>query len=643
LLKEGNAADTAQNIETLKASIQGMEDLKGMPNYILGSTLENRSQETVSGLLAAGSECKQSLEKAKEAYKTLMTAPRSDMGDSMSKAFRNVDTILEDMKLEVTKANQRAVRILGYNQMEITKENIERVKAYDEQVNHLMKNLHPAVTVELIKKGFNPINTPIEELNQQVDETKSSLGVSQDEKYSKYLWKLEKEKGITKEEKKSYIGIYRLLNMVEKSDGAALGAVVKADQEVTMHNLLTAVRTINSGGIRADVDDTFGTLEEFKLNGEYITDQIRSAFHSVTQPQAEGEANQNPDTMEEKLGYMNQLLQNVMEEIAPAKLQSLGNPSDILNMSMEKLSENLQEVPDNEEAEQEYWAEKSKVFQDTVKQSESALKFLNDYGIPSSIHNIQAANDILSLDQTVFRRWKDLLGRNSGKPVPSETADTGHIPTDIEAMSEGLINSLTDQDSMVSQFDNIEQGVSNQIKQYIDNAEITSQDITALQRISNGFSFLQQLARRECFEIPLAVGDKVTNVNVTIIRNTGETGKVDINIQSDTLGKITVGFSMKEQAVKGLITCDNRAGLEAIQSNSETLKEAIVQSGVEVKQLHYGIENNAADTYRYKHINQGKAADSNAAGENSAVSTNKLYSLAKAMVMQIREIETKHM
>ncbi len=42
----------------------------------------------------------------------MMTAPRKDMGDSIQKAFRNVDDILEDLGLETNDSNRRAVRIL---------------------------------------------------------------------------------------------------------------------------------------------------------------------------------------------------------------------------------------------------------------------------------------------------------------------------------------------------------------------------------------------------------------------------------------------------------------------------------------------------------------------------------------------------
>lgn len=57
-------------------------------------------------------------EEAGERYETLMTAPRSDLGDSIRKAFSNVDDILTDMSLDKTRENQRAVRILGIQQYE---------------------------------------------------------------------------------------------------------------------------------------------------------------------------------------------------------------------------------------------------------------------------------------------------------------------------------------------------------------------------------------------------------------------------------------------------------------------------------------------------------------------------------------------
>ena len=60
-------------------------------------------------------------EKAGEAYETMGTQVREDLGDSIEKAFGNVAEILAGLGFEDTEANEKAVRILGYNSMDITK------------------------------------------------------------------------------------------------------------------------------------------------------------------------------------------------------------------------------------------------------------------------------------------------------------------------------------------------------------------------------------------------------------------------------------------------------------------------------------------------------------------------------------------
>ncbi len=635
LLKEGSAEINTENVRILKDSLQGMEELKGMPSYILGSTLSIRDSITVGGLLTAGSECRASRDKAGEAYETLMTKPRSDMGDSITKAFRNVDTILEDMKLEPTQANERAVRILGYNGIAITQENVLYVKAYDEQVNQLMKSFHPAVAAELIKKGTNPLNIPIEELNQQLESIQNELGVSEEEKYSRYLWKLEKNKDISEDEKKSYIGIYRLLNAVKKTDGAALGAVLKANQEVTMKNLLTAVRTMKSSGVDAAVDDSFGLLSQHTYTGENIADQVNASFaESGTLNNKEAQ----PDVLAEKSDYGNYLLKDVMDEITPGKLQFLGNTQDIMEMSVEKLKEELINRAENTEEENNYWNQKLKEYHEVTDQSENAQRILKSFDIPDSLSNIQAAKDLLSSDQTFYKQIGRLQKRWNNEETDSKNMEQPFM--ELADVSENLINAMTGPEDVKEQYQILEQEVNKLFNQTYDNPVVTARDISALQRINYGISLIHKLAGRESYEIPLAVGDNITNVNVTILRNTGEYGKVNISADSETLGKISVGLSVKEQGINALITCDNRTGLEAARMKSRELINAVYKSGNEIKQLNYGIGNNLGDFYRYTNYKSGNDTRESDYQDTAAVPTDTLYKLAKTFLVHIKEIES---
>lgn len=660
LLKEGNASVISENIELLKGSLQGISELKGMPSYILGSTLSTREIQTVKGLLDEGNQVKQTLDKANQSYEALMTKPRSDMGDSIKKAFQNVDAILEDLSMETTNANQRAVRILGYNGIDITKENINQVKAYDEQVNVMMKNLHPAVTVELIKEGINPLNIPIQELNQQITQIKNEIGIKDDEKYSKYLYKLDKEKSISEEERKSYIGIYRLINAVEKSDGAALGAVIKADQEITMSNLLTAIRTKQSGGIKTSIDDNFGTLENISFHKDRIHEQINAAFlstlsnnESSSTQSREGistDYNGTDDMISEQVNYINQLLSEIKDELSPYKLKTIDDMEGIFNQSIETLYDNLNQVSEDNEIEREYYKDKLNAYQEIIKDSRDALKYLENYNIPNSINNIQAANDIMNKDKSIYKQLKQFLTKQENIPESDEdnTDLTGINPTDI---SDRLIQSLNNKESMQTQYENMDTDVSNYLNKIYENSTISSGDIATLKRINNGIRFMNKLAKRESYEIPITIGEKITNVNVTFVRNTDMNGKIDIKLSSDVMGDITMSLSVKDQQLKGLILCDNRNSLNLMEASMENIKTAIIDAGVEVKQLHCVMEqrgiNPKNDTklvnfYNKNQVNKEESKSrKETATDNSNISTEQLYSVAKSILITFKELESQ--
>ena len=167
LLDSAGIEPSEQNIDTMEQTLTVFDALKGMPAYVLGAV---DAESSITQVYDAGAQMQQTFEKANESYETLMTAPRSDMGDSMQKAFRNVDAILESMKLDTSAANQRAVRILAYNGLDITEENIMSVKALDEEMQHAFRNLNPATTLEMIRRGENPLDMSMQELNQAAEE-----------------------------------------------------------------------------------------------------------------------------------------------------------------------------------------------------------------------------------------------------------------------------------------------------------------------------------------------------------------------------------------------------------------------------------------------------------------------------------------
>ncbi len=659
-LKEADADTSDLSIQTLKETTQSIDQLKALPCSVLGRTLSIRSTQTISGLLEEGSKLQSDYTKAGIAYETLATVPNSEYGDSIKKAFANADTLLKQLGIDNTEQNKRAIRILGYNQMEITEDSINQVKAYDKQVTTLIQNLHPAVTVRMIKEGMNPLDQPIYELNHTIDQMKEEQGISSEDKFSTYLRNLEKQNGITTEERKAYIGIYRLLYNVDKSDGAVLGAVMKADKEVTLGNLLTAVQTDKKGRLDTVINDEFGTLQNISYEKETIAGQLSSftegnrsgdkRHRAITGtdgqiPSLSGEQTlPNMIQSDEHTEYMGRIVKQLMEELTPEKLMksaeaisqeaskeqmasviseetgSHGIWESMKGTSIEKLLENIQGTEELQAADEEVYAAKVQELRELSKNSEQSIRFLNDYRMPSSSMNIQMANSILSYGESPIKKLLKLNHEN--KVENSKNA--------LKEMND-LSDKLIDKSSMQEAYEQLEADAKDSMSRVCAEEVIDSRRLAELKSISRQMTFMGVLADKEFYQIPIETESGITNLNLTILRGTNTAGKVSVHTMSKPLGNIKAEFSLKDQELKGFVSSDNRSGLELLQKNTGEIERAAQENNVKLGQIDFGVQHRENDSYIYQ--NPGREAGSATVTQDTE---RILYRIAKAVVETIR-------
>ena len=261
LMLDGTEAnETEQTLLT-----RAMEIMAGFPSLpigVAGSIYSESIEFTVESVYAEGQLMASRYKAAMETYEAVGTEVRGDLGDNIRKAFGNIDDLLSENGIEINDANRRSARVLGYNSMEITVESVEAIGEITSQLDDFTANLTPRAAMYLIRNGITPLNTDIRQLNERLRHINEEIGgKSRDEKYSEFLWKLEKRGGISEDERAAYIQLYRVLNQVNAYDGRVLGAVSKAGQEMTLANLYTAVKTKQTGGIDKKLDAEFGLLE----------------------------------------------------------------------------------------------------------------------------------------------------------------------------------------------------------------------------------------------------------------------------------------------------------------------------------------------------------------------------------------------
>ena len=597
MVQEGQADDINGAAELFQETIQKVNGLGAVPESVLGKTFDKRDIQTVNSLYETGISMKAEFEKAGESYEALGTEVRKDLGDSVKKAFAGIDDMLKDMGLEPTEANRRAIRILGYNSIEITKESITEMKNYDSKVQNLMDGLKPAITLEMIKRGVNPLDTPIDEVNQEIEQISQEIGASEDEKYSEFLWKLDQKKELSTDERKAFIGLYRLMNHISKSDGAAIGSVIKAGKELTLSNLLTAVRTSKSGGVNQSVDDNFGTLESTSRKGESISEQVQ-----YYRREAQSVLNKmTPDNLEQASQSLRIDGQDTMEILQ--------------DVSLEMLHETIEQQSDNmDETSKQYLKEKMESYYEKLDNSQECMDFLESADISATLENTASAQTLLYENV-----WEQVADKTGKKPAEKEK-----YKESMQKLSESL-----GEDFFEEEYDSFTELCRSMVKESMYQEDTTSSDMSLYRFMGSSLELTGALSKKESYQMPVVTGDKIANVNVTLEHSSIHQGKVKIFYRSDDLGEIESEWTVRGDAVTGAITADNVTALDLLKQQKMTMRDAISEIGLTAEQVNFSLKRN-------KGIQLSSTENT-----DESVDTKVLLKVAKTFIKTVQTVEQR--
>lgn len=608
LFGESDAAAAVEKAALYHEVQTKLSEIPYLPAAVLGQYVDGTQAFTIDGVHTNGTALKAAYEAASESYETLMTAPRADLGDSIRKAFRNVDDILTDMGLETSEENRKAVRILGYNSMDINHENMDAVKKYDMELQKTIRRMTPAASLQAIRDGKNPLTMSISELNRYLDESGAD-DIAKQEKFSKFLYKLEKSHGISEQEKDAYIGIYRMFRQLEKTDDAAVGSLLKEGAEMTFGNLLTAMRSTKKQGMDYRVDDAFNGVEAVNT-GKSITDQILAGFPGLGQEKADGGSSgegQEHRPSEEAESYYHMLAGQIADSLEP---EMLTDAQPQAQTSMEAFAEALQEQTADANLEQAYVQEQLQSFRGLENVEQAVVQELLVYRQPVTANTLEAAAALRKKPGALYQKLRDL---ENGTGISEENRKAKH-----------LLESLTDKDSAQEACEEMNEAYSALLDDAAWEAE-NYLDLRALQSCKKQLALAGSLAKEENYQIPVEINGELTAINLKVLHGS-ETGKVSITVQTEEYGRITARFSLKEQTVSGYIACDSRQGTDWLRSRQDALEGALAVPGSDGKTTQVG---NVAVLYSKEIADETYEAKSE---ETTQVQTADLYGMAKSFI-----------
>lgn len=476
-------------------------------------------------------------------YDALGTAPRADMGDSIRKAFANVDALLQEMQLPADAEHTRAVRILGYNSIAITEENLQQVIQYDREVNDLLAACQPNAVLSMIRDGINPLDLSVEELNQTLREKHYQAGVKETEDFATFLRDVERRGEISEEERSGYIGMYRVLKNLEKSGDREAGYLFANGSRLTVRNLITAMRSRKAAGMDVSVDDAFGMLTEMQTRGTKMDAQIEAAFLNDEKWSAQGNDGNNVQDIE-------------MAENA----EDAANP--------------WQEIEED----------------DALAEAEELLQA---QGLEESAVNVQAANVILhGTDAVESADIYSLLAQVMKNLHFEDHTTEDAVDTETEAMAkslagadielpfepESLLEQLGQGGDLSLTYADLQQQL---VEQMYTQAQLggTSMDFQNLKLVQAGFRILGAMAKRQQYQLPVATETGTKLVNLTLQTDASQRGTIEIQLPSARFGKLSATLHVDAEGTwEGVIVADTSDGNTALQAQAEVFDALLADS-----------------------------------------------------------------
>ncbi len=657
LFQGESAEENAERALLYEETLTRTKELSGMPAAVIGKILSKFSQSTLLHIHEAGKTLQNQLEnqlnqqgnknagqnpeqqqKASAAYETLMTEPRRDLGDRISKAFGNIDDILTDLGLETSESNKRAVRILGYNRMEINEDNINAVKEADSQVTGVISRMTPATTLQMIREQKNPLEMTMEELEAYLD-SKDADPARDAEKYAKFLQRLDRTHNISAEEREAYIGIYRMFRQIEKSDGAVIGSLVASGAQMNFKNMLSAVRTAADKNMDVRVDDGFGGLEQLITKGKAIDTQINAGYHQS--PDRQSDRNDADAAAQEQ--YYARLSGEINDELAGRTDFSQIRSTDITDeTTIEAFADTVKAARatnDGEQVRQEK-AESLKSFQRDMHEveqiDEQIINALIDYGQNINVDNIQAASTLIFERGSLFRQIinGNTEGSDDDDAETADAADSEQTDSGLLALGDSFVENLTDAGRAGVSYKEIISEANKAVEQMLytgsaDNAKI---DVKAAKALYKGLSLAGNLAREENYEIPMNIKGEITSVNLKIYHNASQTGKVAVTLDTENLGRVAAEFDVTKDRVSGMIVYENHAGKAELARLEEAVRQELGRAGDRKTGISL-VHAKSVDLNKF-----GQDRDAKSTADAVKASTSELYQTAKAFLTALKAV-----
>lgn len=141
-----------------------------------------------------------------------------------------------------------------------------------------------------------------------------------------------------------------------------------------------------------------------------------------------------------------------------------------------------------------------------------------------------------------------------------------------------------------------------------EDADINVEDLQHLKLLGQSLRLHHTLRQKRSYEIPIQTEDSIMTMNLTIIENDEDAGRVQVSMEEE-FGRISVELRIQDHQIKGLALCDDRNGFEVLKDQVAVLEENLQSAGYLVKNISCGMDFKSRSEMIHKTDGQTETAE----------------------------------
>jgi hypothetical protein len=478
----------------------------------------------------------------------------------------------------------------------------------------------------MIREHKNPLEMTVDELDEYLN-NKNEQSSEDALKYSKFLQKLDRSGEITSDEREAYIGIYRLFNQIEKSDGAVIGSIVATGAQMNFKNMLSAVRSSKDKNMDISIDDGFGALENLISKSKTIDVQINAGYQDNAQSQ--------DNTNQEK--YYAKLSGEINEELSDkTDVDRLKDVEITPETTIEKFSEDIKSIrmtqdnPILEAQNRQQLEEFREELREAANTDDWIIQELMNFDQSVSVNNIEAAQLLIYERGSLFKQILGGTKNYENEASENDTPESAASESEVLSRADAFVENLTDPQNARMSYQDIITEANKAIEEKIYAPEAAYIDVRAAQSLYKGLSLASNMSLEENYEVPMNLNGEITSVNLKIYRNSMDKGKVAITLDTESLGNVAAEFEVTGERVSGMIVYDRNDAETSLEELNSKISEALSENGT--KQVSVSlVQSDTVDINRF-------GRDRSKGTVNNDVATARLYQTAKTFLTVLKDI-----